>query len=241
MGELLRRLGKFIQGLFKKNQKPEYESVYSIFGAVDTDTLTFSKIDDKGFVEIPSGPERTSAPILNDGVLYIDGQPFGTVKSLSWESDIDEGYKEMEKQLDKLRDELLQADWPKISKNIEEELNCYNSAWGKNELEKFVNISRTILPKRIPVKTLILTLAANQEYDYQAVDISLLEEKGIVHDIIGSTKSPEELDAQYQTSKYWDEESDGPLWFDDGTCSAVVGAATLLYYEELGIWEVDYD
>ena len=104
MGELLRRLGKFIQGLFKKNKKPEYESVYSVFGTVDTDTLTFNKIDDKGFVEIPSGPECTSALILNDGVLYIDGQPFGTVKSLSWDNDIDEGYREMERQLDKLRD-----------------------------------------------------------------------------------------------------------------------------------------
>lgn len=240
MGELLRRLGKFIQGLFKKNQKPECESVYSIFGAMDTDTLTFNKIDDKGFVEIPSGPEYTSAPILNDGVLYIDGKPFGTVKSLSWENDIDEGYKEMEKQLDKLKDELLQADWSKISKNIEAELTAENPTWNKDELEKFVNITYPLLPKRIPVKTLILTLAANQEYDYQAVDISQLD-KGRANYIVGSTKSPEELDAEYRSSDFWDEDEDGTLWFDDGTCSAVVGAATLLYYEEVGVWDVEYE
>ena len=182
MREFFRGLGKFVRGLLNKIRKPkkqEYESVSSIFGAIDTGTKEFNKIDDNGLVMIPSCADA------NFELVYDE-------------------------------DDLI------------------------NELEKFVSIHRTLLPKRYRIKTLIVTLAANQEYDYQAVDFSQYEEKGLAHYIVGSTKSPEELDEQYQTSNFWDEESNGQLWFDDGTCSAIVGAATLLHYEELGIWEVEY-
>ena len=115
----------------------------------------------------------------------------------------------------------------------------YDKDRGINELEKYFNTYRTLLPKPIEVKTLILTMAANQPYDYQAVDLSQYEERGLAHYVIGSTKTPEELEAQ--AGPHWDEEEDGPLWTEEGTCSAFVGSATLWYHEESGIWEVDYN
>ena len=62
-----------------------------------------------------------------------------------------------------------------------------------NSLEKYFNISRTLLPKRYLVKTLILTLAANQQSNYQAVDMSQYEEKGLAHFIVGRTTGLKEL------------------------------------------------
>ena len=62
------------------------------------------------------------------------------------------------------------------------------------EIQKnFFNIPLTLLPKRIPVKTLLVSLAANQQSDYQVVDMSQYEEKGLAHFIIGRTCSMEEL------------------------------------------------
>lgn len=119
-----------------------------------------------------------------------------------------------------------------------------------NSLEKYFNISRTLLPKRIYVKTLILTLAANQQSDYQAVDMSQYEEKGLAHFIVGRTTGLKELIDEYLMEQAYDSEEEAKEereWFaeeleqanESGLFSSIVGAATLLYYEDLGIWSFD--
>ena len=114
-----------------------------------------------------------------------------------------------------------------------------------NSLEKYFNISRTLLPKRYLVKTLILTLAANQQSNYQAVDMSQYEEKGLAHFIVGRTTGLKELMDEYLMEQVYDKEE--REWFaeeleradESGLFSSIVGAATLLYYEDLGIWSFD--
>lgn len=180
MGEFFRGLGKKLQDLLDKirGKKEDYESVSSIFGTIDTETQVFNKIDEKGFVEIPSCAD--------------------------------------------VKFELV-----------------YDKENDINELEKYFSIYRTLLPKRYRVQTLLVTLAANQPYDYQAVDMSQYEEKSLAHFIVGSTKSKQELEAEYDAK--WNEEEDGPLWSETGWASAVVGEATLVHYEEFGVWDIEYD
>lgn len=119
-----------------------------------------------------------------------------------------------------------------------------------NSLEKYFNISRTLLPKRYLVKTLILTLAANQQSDYQAVDMSQYEEKGLAHFIVGRTTGLKELMDEYLMEQVYDSEEEAEEereWFaeeleqadESGLFSSIVGAATLLHYEDLGIWSFE--
>lgn len=118
------------------------------------------------------------------------------------------------------------------------------------EIQKnFFNIPLTLLPKRIPVKTLLVSLAANQQSDYQAVDMSQYEEKELAHFIIGRTCSMEELLEEYFAEQKYnsEEEKQGDKeWLEemlseaeDGLFSTCVGKATLLHYEELGVWSFE--
>ena len=121
-----------------------------------------------------------------------------------------------------------------------------------NSLEKYFSISRTLLPKRIEVKTLILTLAANQQSDYQAVDLSQYEEKGLAHFIVGRTTGLKELMDEYLMEQTYDSEEEAKEereWLaeeleqadESGLFSSVVGKATLLHYEELGVWSFELE
>lgn len=149
---------------------------------------------------------------------------------------------ELKVALENLKADLMDADWGKISRNIEAQLALENPTWSKSELENFVNITYPFLPKRIGCKAIILSLAANQQSDYQAVDLSQHEEKGIAHFIIGRTCSLEQLIAQEERL---DEED--IKWISDevarnkesGLFSALIPNATLLYYEALGIWDFE--
>lgn len=144
--------------------------------------------------------------------------------------------------LENLKADLIDVDWGKISRNIEAQLALENPAWSKSELENFVNITYPFLPKRIGCKAIILSLAANQQSDYQAVDLSQHEEKGIAHFIIGRTCSLEQLIAQEEQLDEEDIE-----WIRDevarnkesGLFSALIPNATLLYYEALGVWDFE--
>ena len=109
-----------------------------------------------------------------------------------------------------------------------------------NDLEKFFSMSKPNLPKRYRVKTLILTMAANQPYEYQCVDMSQYEEKGIAHYIVGSTRSPKELEAEQRRFYPEVEYEDEALWVED-MASSVLPNVDLLYYEEYDIWELDWD
>lgn len=109
-----------------------------------------------------------------------------------------------------------------------------------NDLEKIFSMSKPILPKRYRVKTLILTMAANQPYEYQCVDMSQYEEKGIAHYIVGSTRSPEEIEAEQRIFFPEVEYEEEGLWVED-MASSVLPNVDLLYYEEYDIWELDWD
>lgn len=149
---------------------------------------------------------------------------------------------ELKVALENLKADLIDVDWGKVSRNIEAQLALENPAWSKSELENFVNITYPFLPKRIGCKAIILSLAANQQSDYQAVDLSQHEEKGIAHFIIGRTCSLEQLIAQEEQLDEEDIE-----WIRDevarnkesGLFSALIPNATLLHYEALGIWDFE--
>ena len=153
---------------------------------------------------------------------------------------------ELKVALENLKADLMDADWGKISRNIEAQLALENPAWSKSELENFVNITYPFLPKRIGCKAIILSLAANQQSDYQAVDLSQHEEKGIAHFIIGRTCSLEQLMCDYIAQEERLDEEDLE-WISDevarnkesGLFSALIPNATLLYYEALGIWDFE--
>ena len=116
-----------------------------------------------------------------------------------------------------------------------------------NEIQKnFFNIPLTLLPKRYSCKTLLVSLAANQQWDYQAVDMSQYEEKGLAHFIIGRTCDMEELLEEYfsemQYSSEEEEQEDREFFeeiMEDGLFSTCVGKATLLHYEDLGVWSFE--
>ena len=153
---------------------------------------------------------------------------------------------ELKVALENLKADLMDADWGKVSRNIEAQLALENPAWSKSELENFVNITYPFLPKRIGCKAIILSLAANQQSDYQAVDLSQHEEKGIAHFIIGRTCSLEQLMCDYIAQEERLDEEDLE-WISDevarnkesGLFSALIPNATLLYYEALGIWDFE--
>lgn len=148
--------------------------------------------------------------------------------------------------LENLKADLIDVDWGKISRNIEAQLALEDPAWSKSELENFVNITYPFLPKRIGCKAIILSLAANQQSDYQAVDLSQHEEKGIAHFIIGRTCSLEQLMCDYIAQEERLDEEDLE-WIRDevarnkesGLFSALIPNATLLYYETLGVWDFE--
>ena len=168
---------------------------------------------------------------LGPGEIFIDGKPFGQVQSITSFS----------------KDEIPTEQWDNL-------MSLFSSGSGDGELEcglvkipaemeiqkNFFNIPLTILPKRYRCKTLIITLAAHQPYDYKAVDMSQYEERSLIHYIIGSTSSPEEITQDYR-NETGDDDEDLELLWSNNLSSAVVGEATLYYYEDLDYWEVDYD
>ena len=153
---------------------------------------------------------------------------------------------ELKVALENLKADLMDADWGKISRNIEAQLALEDPIWSKSELENFINITYPFLPKRIGCKAIILSLAANQQSDYQAVDLSQHEEKGIAHFIIGRTCSLEQLMCDYIAQEERLDEEDLEWMGEEiarckksGLFSALIPNATLLYYEALGIWDFE--
>ena len=147
--------------------------------------------------------------------------------------------------------QVLHAELDKEIKVLQEKIDngfelVFDSSTGKNELEKYFSISRTILPKHYWCKTLIISIAANQPYEYQAMDISQLEERGVAHFVIGRTIGFQEIEEEYKREKALRQEKendDGVEWLREGAetglCSMVYGEADLYYYEELGYWDFE--
>lgn len=93
------------------------------------------------------------------------------------------------------------------------------------ELEKLFSTPKTLLPKRIKVKTLFISCYGNYEYDSTGVDLSQLEEKGIAHYWCTSTKSIEEFEDEGE-------------WNGEEELHTVITDAWLLEFED-GSWAWD--
>lgn len=215
MGDFIRRLGKKVQGLLdkifgKKNKKPQ------------------SWDDTSGWTNITSTDMKLGA-----GEVFLDGIPFGKVESITSIS----------------KNDIPEETWESLKSIFGDgEINC---GWveipSQPEIQKnFFNIPLTLLPKRIPVKTLLVSLAAKQQWDYQAVDMSQYEKKGLAHFIVGRTCDMEELLEEYFSETQYsseEEEQEDRKFFEeiveDGLFSTCVGEATLLHYEELGVWSFE--
>lgn len=116
---------------------------------------------------------------------------------------------------------------------------------------KFSNIPESLLPKRYWCRGLILSLAANQPYDYQAVDMSQYEERKLAHFIVGRTCSVEEMMEEYlaevKNNLSPEEMEEEQEWLNgmmeqalvSGMYSTFIGEATLLHYEALDVWDFE--
>lgn len=215
MGDFIRRLGKKVQGLLdkifgKKNKKPQ------------------SWDDTSDWTNITSTDMKLGA-----GEVFLDGVSLGKVESITSINKCD----------------IPEETWESLKSIFGDgEINC---GWveipSQPEIQKnFFNIPLTLLPKRYPCKTLLVSLAANQQWDYQAVDMSQYEEKGLAHFIVGRTCDMEELLEEYFSETQYDseeEEQEDRKFFEeiveDGLFSTCVGEATLLHYEELGVWSFE--
>ena len=218
MGDFIRRLGKKVQGLLDK-----------IFGKKDKKPQSWHGTS--GWTNITSTDMKLGA-----GEVFLDGVSLGKIESITSIS----------------KEDIPDETWESLKSIFGDgEINC---GWveipSQSEIQKnFFNIPLTLLPKRIPVKTLLVSLAANQQSDYQAVDMSQYEEKGLAHFIIGRTCGMEELLEEYFAEQEYnseEEEQKDKEWLEemlseaeDGLFSTCAGKATLLHYEELGIWSFE--
>lgn len=220
MKEFFRGLGKKVQSLLdkifgKKKQKQKNEPMTS------------------GYVQM-----------LGPGEIFIDGQPFGRVESITTFSK-DEVTSEQQDELYSIyglgvgdSDGKINRGWVEISSQPQTQ-------------EFSFNIPLTILPKRYWCKGLILSLAANQPYDYQAVDMSQYEERKLAHFIVGRTCSVEEMMEEYlaevKNNLSPEEMEEEREWLNEmmeqalksGMYSTFIGEATLLYYEALDVWDFE--
>lgn len=217
MKEFFRGLGKKVQELWnrifgKKEQEPQ-----------NSDVISWTNTDIK----------------LGAGEVFLDGVSIGKVESITSIN----------------RNDISDETWESlISIFGDGEINCgLVKIPSDMELPKnFFNIPYPLLPKRYWCKTLILSLAANQPYDYQAVDMSQYEERKLAHFIIGRMCSLQELKEEYladlpdynyseaeiqEERAYLDEAMREAE--DTGLFSVPIPNATLLHYEDEGIWSFE--
>lgn len=198
----------------------------------------WNKIFGKKDTYNPLNPEANS---LREGTLYINDEPIGKVQTVSSFT-----LEERDKALAEIEDIIANTNWNQVAKNLEIEFTTENSIWDKKVLENLANTFYPILPKHYWCKTLILTIAANQPYEYQSMDISQLEEKGIAHFVVGRTIGFQEIIEEYKQEKaelQEEENEDGVEWLREGDDpdlrSTVYGPADLYYYEETGLWDFE--
>lgn len=182
-GNLWMRLGKFVQGILNnfKKKKPQYEPVEGTW------TIQDKPIDIK-FSPLSSASDDSligKNVELKDGEVFLNGVSFGKVKSIETIS---------------LSDEIPED----IIKNFNEPIILEGTLESEllEMLQNLANTSKPVLPKRIKVPTLLVSVCANWDYDSIGVDISQLEETGIAHYFCTTTRSMEEWHADL----YGDEE-----------------------------------
>ena len=177
-------MGDFIRRLGKKVQG----LLDKIFGKKNKKPQSWH--DTSGWTNITSTDMKLGA-----GEVFLDGVSLGKVESITSIS----------------KNDIPEETWESLKSIFGDgEINC---GWveipSQPEIQKnFFNIPLTLLPKRIPVKTLLVSLAANQQWDYQAVDMSQYEEKGLAHFIVGRTCDMEELLEEYFSETQYDSEEE---------------------------------
>ena len=170
---------------------------------------------------------------LGPGEVYIDGESIGKVKGVVSISKDDLPDDTWESLKSIFGDGEITGGWVEIPPVMKTQ-------------EKFFNIPLTFLPKRYWCKTLILSIAANQESDYQAVDLSQYEERKLAHYIIGRKCDWEDMviefseyeEDDYEEQKAWAEELVRES-AETGLFSTAINNVWLLHYEELGVWDYE--
>lgn len=150
------------------------------------------------------------------GVLFIDDSPIGVVSEI---------YQTTDEPAKLMRDLHWNQEFT-FSSSLDPDLS--------KELKNLANTAYPILPRLIKVPTLLVSLYADYEYDSKGVDISQLEETGIAHYWITTTKSID----------WWNHElygDDEELYMpeEDGCATAYIQNATLIEWED-GSWSWYY-
>lgn len=139
---------------------------------------------------------------------------------------------ELNKEEDKILYNLLN------NNNREFEFSAENSQINMEMLEKIFNAYYPNLPKRYLAKTLILSVAAAQSCDYQMVDISQYEERQLIHICVGTTKTVDRIEEEFQ-KEYPElaqfDEMEEEQWENDLT-STIFHNVEVFYYEDLNLW-----
>ena len=210
-------MGDFIRRLGKKVQG----LLDRIFGKKDKKPQSWR--DTKSWTNITSTDMKLGA-----GEVFLDGVSLGQVESITSISKEDISEEAWESLKSIFGDGEINCGWVEIPSQPETQKN-------------FFNIPLTLLPKRIPVKTLLISIAANQESDYIAVDMSQYEEKGLAHYICGRKDDWDEILNEYAFTEndrdFFQEEIETAKEY--GVFSSVLKDATLLHYESLGLWEIE--
>ena len=219
MGDFIKHLGKKVQELLDK-----------IFGKKDKKPQSY---DASGWTNITNTDMKLGA-----GEVFLDGISLGKIESITSVSKNDIPEETWESLRSIFGDGEINCGWVEIPSQPEIQQN-------------FFNIPLTLLPKRYWCKTLLVSLAANQQSDYQAVDMSQYEEKGLAHLIIGRTCGMEEILEEYFVEQKYnseEEKQEDKEWLEDmlseaedDLFSTYVGKATLLHYEELGVWSFEME
>ena len=169
---------------------------------------------------------------LGPGEVYIDGESIGKIREIVSISKDDLPDEKWESLKSIFGDGEITNGWVEIPPVMEPE-------------KKIFNIPLTFLPKRYWCKTLILSIAANQESDYQAVDMSQYS-SGLAHYIIGRKGDWEDIAIEYAEDQEGDYEEE-KAWAEElvresaetGLFSTVINNVWLLHYEELGVWDYE--
>jgi hypothetical protein len=220
MMKFFRGLGKKVQGLlkniFSKKEKPQNEVKWNCLTTCGSFTS------------------------LGPGEVYIDGESIGKIKeiiSISKDDLPDEKWESLKSAFGLGygdSDGEINRGWVELPPVMEPE-------------KKIFNIPLSFLPKRYWCKTLLISMVANQANDYQAVDMSQYDEKKLAHLILGRTSSWEELIEEYLEDCEVEDYEEERAWVEEtierakkhGLFSVPIGEATLLHYEELGVWDYE--
>lgn len=234
------RLGKFVQGvkaIFRRRRNNTNAQEKELTRDDDTPIFTFSPKDERTYVfTCDTAIDKDELDALGHKKLY--NEPFyqkGLQEAV--EELVEECYDKKDLILDETGE--VKLEWKKY---LDEEA-CLLLEEIMKELENSANGSRTNLPKRIPTKTLIISVAANQPYEYVATDLSQLEEKGIAHLIHGITESHQE---RWEKDKVFVSEGEIEAVHEylqanseNDLISSVIPNGILLYWEDLDLWDYE--